>query len=122
VRGMWLMMQAESPDDYVLATGLSASVRDFVELTADALGMRIGWEGEGIEEYAIDLASGRACVVVDPSLFRPAEVSVLRGDSSRARDRLGWAPTVELPGLVAMMVAAERGDQAEATSLSHIAR
>lgn len=108
VRGIWSMLQAGEPDDYLLATGRTWSVRDFVSLTAAALGLRLEWRGEGIAEQAIDLDTGRACVTVDPGLFRPAEVGELRGDSSRARQRLGWAPSVDLPALVAMMVKAEQ--------------
>ncbi|MFV3126452.1 GDP-mannose 4,6-dehydratase [Niveispirillum sp. KHB5.9] len=108
VRGMWSMLQAEGPDDYVLASGRTWSVRDFVSLTANALDMRLLWQGEGVGEVAIELDSGRTCVTVDPALFRPAEVGELRGDSSRARERLDWTPRVDLPELVAMMVAAEK--------------
>lgn len=115
VRGMWSMLQAGGPDDYILASGRTWSVRDFVTLTAQALGMRLQWQGDGTGETAIDLDSGRTCVTVDPALFRPAEVGELRGDSSRARDRLGWSPRVDLPALVAMMVAAEKARQAAGT-------
>jgi GDPmannose 4,6-dehydratase len=108
VRGIWSMLQADEPDDYLLATGQTWSVRDFVSLTAATLGLRLEWRGEGVTEQAVDLDSGRACITVDPTLFRPAEVGELRGDSSRARQRLGWAPSVDLPALVAMMVAAEQ--------------
>lgn len=108
VRGIWSMLQAEQPDDYLLATGQTWSVRDFVSLTADALGLRLEWQGEGIAEQAIDLDTGLACVTVDPGLFRPAEVGELRGDSHHARQRLGWAPSVDLPALVGMMVKAEQ--------------
>ncbi|MFV3077642.1 GDP-mannose 4,6-dehydratase [Niveispirillum fermenti] len=108
VRGMWAMLQAGQPDDYLLATGRTWSVRDFVCMTADALGLRLEWQGEGLTEQAIDLDTGRPCVTVDPSLFRPAEVGELRGDSTRARLRLGWSPTVDLPALVTMMVTAEQ--------------
>lgn len=122
--GMYLMMQAASPDDYVLATGRTHSVRDFIELTAKALGMSLRWEGEGVEERAIDLSSGRTCVTVDPALFRPAEVGALCGDNSRARRELGWSPTVELPALVEMMVREEkcRVQTATASRLRHIVR
>ncbi|MFM2042449.1 MAG: hypothetical protein RLY86_1025 [Pseudomonadota bacterium] len=108
VRGMWAMMRAGTPDDYLLATGRTWSVRDFVSLTADAVGLRLAWEGEGLTERAIDLAHAAACVIVDPALFRPAEVGELRGDSGHARSRLDWAPTLDLPGIIGLMVDAER--------------
>lgn len=117
-RGMYLMMQAEMPDDYVLSTGRTHSVRDFVVLTARTIGIPLQWEGEGTEERAIDGSNGRVCVTIDPALFRPAEVGELRGDSRRAREALGWSPTVELPQLVEMMVSDEMARvQAETPSL-----
>ncbi|OYQ31470.1 hypothetical protein CHU95_20175 [Niveispirillum lacus] len=116
VRGMWSMLQAGAPDDYVLASGCTWSVRDFVGLTAQTLGLRLEWRGKGTAETAIDLDSGRTCVTVDAALFRPAEVGELRGDSGLARERLGWSPTVDLPALVAMMVAAEKARQAAASA------
>ena len=123
-RGMYLMMQADLPDDYVLATGHTHSVRDFVDLTAAAADIPLRWEGEGVDERAIDLSTGKVCVTIDPDLFRPAEVGELRGDNRHARAKLGWAPTVDLPALVAMMVREERVRVQEAVSsrLRHIAR
>jgi GDPmannose 4,6-dehydratase len=111
VRGMWSMLQADRADDYLLSTGRTWSVRDFVSLTAQALNIRLHWQGEGAGETAIDLDSGRPCVTVDPALFRPAEVGELRGDSRKARDGLGWSPTLDLPALIALMVEAEQTRQ-----------
>ena len=105
VRGMWLMVQQDQPDDYVLATGETHTVRDFVELAFGCVGRRIAWAGEGPEELGLDADTGQTLVAVDPALYRPAEVNVLRGDAAKARAKLGWAPTIELPALVAEMVA-----------------
>ncbi|MBJ7418138.1 MAG: GDP-mannose 4,6-dehydratase [Niveispirillum sp.] len=111
VRGMWSMLQADRADDYLLSTGRTWSVRDFVSLAAQTLDIRLRWQGEGVTETAIDLDSGRTCVAVDPGLFRPAEVGELRGDSQKARECLGWSPTVDLPAVIAMMVQAEKKRQ-----------
>lgn len=111
VRGMWSMLQVDRADDYLLATGRTWSVRDFVSLTAQALNIRLHWQGAGAGETAIDLDSGHTCVMVDPALFRPAEVGELRGDSRKARERLGWSPTADLPAVIAMMVKAEQARQ-----------
>lgn len=111
VRGMWSMLQVDQADDYLLSTGRTWSVRDFVSLTAQALSIHLRWHGEGAGETAIDLDSGRTCVMVDPALFRPAEVGELRGDSRKARERLGWSPTADLPVVIAMMVKAEQARQ-----------
>ena len=123
-RGMYLMMQATAPDDYILATGRTHSVRDFVDLTAQAVGIPLRWEGEGVEERAIDLSTGGICITIDPALFRPADVAALCGDNSLARETLGWSPTVDLPALVGMMVReeTERVQAAMATRLRHMAR
>lgn len=111
VQGMWSMLQADRADDYLLSTGRTWSVRDFVSLTAQALNIRLHWQGTAAGETAIDLDTGRICVAVDPGLFRPAEVGELRGDSRKARERLGWSPTVDLPAIIAMMVKAEQARQ-----------
>ena len=106
VEAMWLMLQQDEPDDYVIATGEQHSVREFVELAAAELGWRITWKGEGVEEkgYAQD---GRCIVAVDPRYFRPAEVDSLCGDPSRAREKLGWQPKTSLGELVHEMVEAD---------------
>lgn len=107
VAGMWLMLQHSQPDDYVLATGETHSVREFVELTGRALGMDIEWQGEGVETVGIDRTTGRTVVEVDPRFFRPAEVDLLLGSPRKAIDVLGWKHTVSFPGLVEMMVKAD---------------
>jgi GDPmannose 4,6-dehydratase len=107
VEGMWQMVRAESPSDYVLATGRTETVRRFVEIAADQLGFQIEWQGSGVEERAIDRRSGRVVVAVSPEFFRPAEVDVLIGDASRARAELGWEAKTNFDSLVRMMVDAD---------------
>lgn len=104
VRGMWLMMQQDEPDDYVLATGTTTAVRTFTEKAFRKIGIDIEWRGEGVEEVGIDASNGRELIVVDPRYFRPTEVDLLLGDSSKAREKLGWRHTTHLDELVAEMV------------------
>ena len=103
VEMMWLMLQQDEPEDFVVATGQQQSVRDFVEAGARELGMTIRWEGRGVDEKGFD-ADGRCIVAVDPRYFRPTEVETLLGDPSKARERLGWAPRTTFAELVAEMV------------------
>ncbi len=103
VRAMHLMLQHEKPDDYVIATGTSHTVRDFVETAAQVLGIDVRWTGVGFDEVGRD-GNGRVIVRVDPELYRPVEVESLRGDSAKARRRLGWSPQVSSTALVDMMV------------------
>ncbi len=105
--GMWRILQQDRPDDYVLATGETHSVRRFVELAFAETGVRIRWEGAGVEEKGIDASTGRVLIEVDPRYFRPTEVDLLVGDASRARAVLGWRPTVGFAALVREMVAAD---------------
>ena len=107
VEAMWRMLQQPKADDYVLATGTPASVRRFVELTAENLGFALQWEGAGNSESGVDRSSGRTIVRVDPSLQRPAEVDVLFGNAAKARRKLGWSPRTSLPELVTMMAEAD---------------
>jgi len=107
VRGMWLMLQQERSDSYVLATGRLASVRQFVEMAGEAAGFRLDWSGEGMETVGRDAKTGRELVRVNPAFFRPAEVDVLLGDASKAKDVLGWRPEVDLAALAEMMVKAD---------------
>jgi GDPmannose 4,6-dehydratase len=103
VEMQWLMLQQESPEDFVIATGVQHSVRDFVTCAAAELGIPIKWVGEGVDERGFDPA-GRCIVAVDPRYFRPTEVETLLGDASKARERLGWASTTTFDQLVAEMV------------------
>ena len=90
VHGMWLMLQQDEPDDYVLATGETTSVRTFVEWAFEDVGIRLEWRGEGVEEKGYDVANGHCLVAIDPRYFRPTEVDLLIGDPSKARAKLGW--------------------------------
>ena len=107
VEAQWLMLQQNEPRDYVIATGEQHSVREFAENTAGLLGMRLEWSGHGLDETGIDRKSGRTVIRIDPRYFRPAEVDTLLGDASRARQELGWQPTVGFDELVREMVAAD---------------
>jgi GDPmannose 4,6-dehydratase len=107
IRGMWLMTQQDEPDDYVLATGETHPVRELVELAFAQVGVAIAWRGQGIDETGIDAATGAVRVAVDPRYFRPAEVDLLIGDPSKARNLLGWRHETGFEALVAEMVAAD---------------
>jgi GDPmannose 4,6-dehydratase len=100
VEAMWLMLQQEEPDDYVIATGEQYSVREFVEVAAPYFGMNILWCGSGREEVGIDKATGKTIVKVDSRYFRPAEVETLLGDPSKAKKQLGWEPKISFEQLV----------------------
>ena len=117
VEVMWLMLQQATPKDYVIASGHQYSVRDFVEQAAERLGMRLRWEGEGVDERGID-AEGRAIVAVDPRYFRPTEVETLLGDATKARTELGWTPCISFAELVSEMVT-EDLKEAERDALVH---
>jgi GDPmannose 4,6-dehydratase len=100
VEAMWLMLQQENPDDYVIATGKQYSVRDFVEKAAPYFGMNIVWQGEGLNEVGIDKNTGRTVIKVNPKYFRPAEVETLLGDATKAKEKLGWEPKISFDQLV----------------------
>ena len=104
VYGMWLMLQQDQPDDYVLATGVTTAVRTFVEKAFRKVGIDIEWRGSNVEERGIDAANGRVLVEVDPRYFRPTEVDLLLGDSTKAREKLGWVHTTSLDDLLTEMV------------------
>ncbi len=104
VEGMWLMLQQDEPDDYVLATGEQHTVREFVDLAFGHCGIELEWRGTGVEEQGIDKATGKVRVEVNPKYFRPTEVETLMGDCTKAKTRLGWAPQTPFKELVAMMV------------------
>jgi GDPmannose 4,6-dehydratase len=107
VEGMWMIVQQEKPDDYVLATGESHSVREFIERAFAVVGRRIRWQGKGRDEVGIDDASGKALVEVDSRYFRPTEVDILRGDASKARARLGWEHRIGFDELVEELVTSD---------------
>lgn len=100
VEAMWLMLQQDEPDDYVIATGEQYSVRDFVELSAPYFGMNIVWEGEGLDEVGLDKNTMKPIIKVDPKYFRPAEVDTLLGDATKAKQKLGWTPKISFENLV----------------------
>ena len=104
VEGMWRILQHDKPEDFVLATGVTTSIRDFVTMTFKELGIEIEWQGEGINEKGIDKATGKIIVDVNPKYFRPAEVELLLGDSTKARTKLGWKPEYDLASLAKEMV------------------
>jgi GDPmannose 4,6-dehydratase len=101
---MWLMLQQEEPDDYVLATGETHSVREFAERAFACVGRKIEWRGKGVDEAGLDAKTGEELVRIDPRYFRPTEVDELLGDASKARAKLGWAPKITFAELVAEMV------------------
>ncbi|WP_437227397.1 GDP-mannose 4,6-dehydratase [Planctomicrobium sp. SH661] len=103
VRGMWQMLQAESPDDFILATGETHSLREFCELAFQHVGMPISWRGAGIDEVGVT-EDGRSVVQIDPNYFRPTEANAVCGDATKARQKLRWSPEVSFEGLVQMMV------------------
>jgi GDPmannose 4,6-dehydratase len=104
VRGMWLMLQQEEPDDYVLATGETHTVRKFVELAFREIGTQLEWHGEGVAEKGYDSKSGAVLVEIDPRYFRPTEVDLLIGDPAKAQTKLGWSHVIKLDTLIAEMV------------------
>lgn len=104
VEGMWRILQNDKPEDFVLATGTTTSTRDFVTMTFKELGIEIEWRGTGVDEKGINKATGKVVVDVNPAYFRPAEVELLLGDSTKARTKLGWKPTYDLQMLCHEMV------------------
>ncbi len=104
VRMQWMMLQQETPEDFVIATGEQHSVREFVTLAAERLDLKIEWQGQGIDEKGLDKATGKVIVAVDPKYFRPTEVETLLGDPSKARKKLGWVPDISFQQMVEEMV------------------
>lgn len=113
VEGMWRMLQQEKPDDYVLATGETHTVRHFVEQAFKEIGVEIVWEGEGVKEIGKDKNSGRVLIKINPEFYRPAEVDILLGNPQKAEMVLGWKREVDFPGLVKKMVEYDLGYEAE---------
>lgn len=112
VRGMWMMLQQEKADDYVLATGVTTPIRDFVTFAAESLGMDLAWDGEGVNETAVDRKTGKKIVEISEEFFRPAEVDLLIGDPTKARDELKWEPKVTIRELAEMMAKSDYDDLA----------
>ena len=108
VEGMWLMLQQPEPDDYVLAMGETRSIREFIEHAFLAVDITIAWSGTGLDERGYDESSGKVLVDVNPQLFRPAEVHVLLGDASKARQKLGWTPKHSFADLVKDMIEGDK--------------
>ncbi len=104
VEGMWMMLQQDKPDDYILATNDTHTVREFIEIAAKHLGFKLEWQGEGVNEIGYDLNSKKTIIKIDPVYFRPAEVDILIGDYKKAKDKMGWEPKVKFRELVELMV------------------
>ena len=102
--GMWRILQQEKPEDFVLATGVSTTIREFVERSFAEVGITLEWSGSGIDETGRDVKSGKTIVSVDPAYFRPTEVDILIGDASKAKDKLGWKPTCDLQQMIEEMI------------------
>ncbi len=107
VEAMWLMLQQDTPDDYVVATNETHSVREFVEAAFKTINIELAWEGEGVNEKGIDKSTGNVLVEVSPEFFRPSEVDLLIGDYSKAKKKLGWSPKTSFEKLVSIMVEAD---------------
>ncbi len=107
VEGMWQMLQQDEPDDYILATNETHTVREFVELTCEALDIDIKWRGKGIDEEGYDSKTGKPIILIDPHYFRPAEVDLLIGDYAKAKKVMGWEPKTTFKELVALMAKAD---------------
>jgi GDPmannose 4,6-dehydratase len=108
VRMQWLMLQQERPEDYVIATGVQYSVRQFIEKAAAALGMQLRWEGRGIDE--VGFWGEKPIVRIDPRYFRPTEVETLLGDPTKAKEKLGWVPEITLDQMVKEMISVDHGE------------
>jgi len=105
VRMQWMMLQQEQPEDFVIATGVQYSVRQFIEKTATALGMQLRWEGKGVDE--VGYWDNKPVIKIDPRYFRPTEVETLLGDPTKAKQKLGWVPEITLDEMVQEMVATD---------------
>ena len=107
VEAQWLMLQQKKPEDFVIATGVQNSVREFIEIAANEIGITIGWRGKGLNEVGYDKSSGDVIVRIDQRYMRPAEVETLLGDPTKAREKLGWEAKISFEELVKEMVSAD---------------
>ncbi|HEX8617059.1 MAG TPA: GDP-mannose 4,6-dehydratase, partial [Thermoanaerobaculia bacterium] len=107
VEAMWLMLQQETPEDFVIATGETHTVREFCELAFARAGFQLEWRGSGLEEKGVERQTGRTLIEIDPRYLRPSEVDILLGDATKARTKMGWSPRVSFPELVDLMVDAD---------------
>jgi len=107
VDGMWRMLQQEKPEDFVLATGVTTTIREFAERAFAEVGITLGWTGRGVDEVGRDTKTGNTVVSVDPNYFRPTEVDLLIGDATKARKKLGWKPTLDLQQMIEEMIASD---------------
>jgi GDPmannose 4,6-dehydratase len=121
VEGMWRMMQQDKPDDYVLATGQTRTVREFVEMAFTHAGFTIKWQGKGVDEKGICNKSGKTLIAVDPRYFRPTEVELLLGDATKAKQKLGWTATTSLNDLVREMVESDMKETSQAKTVKEAA-
>jgi len=113
VEGMWLMLQQDKPDDYLLATNETHTVREFAEETAKHFGFDLVWKGKGVKEKGVDKKTGETIIEIDPKYFRPAEVDILLGDYSKAKKQLGWEPKVRFNELVKIMAKADYENESQ---------
>ena len=107
VDGMWRMLQQEKPEDFVLATGVTTTIREFAERAFAEVGITLGWSGRGVDEVGRDTKTGNTVVSVDPTYFRPTEVDLLIGDASKARKKLNWKPIIDLQQMIEEMIASD---------------
>ncbi len=107
VDGMWRMLQQDKPEDFVLATGVKTTIREFVERAFAEVGITLGWSGRGVDEVGLDTKTGNTVVSVDPTYFRPTEVDLLIGDATKARKKLGWEPTLDLQQMIEEMIVSD---------------
>ena len=107
VEGMWRMLQQDEPEDFVLATGVTTTIREFTERAFAEVGITLEWSGSGVDETGRDVKSGNIIVSIDPAYFRPTEVDLLIGDASKAREKLGWQPTCDLQQMIEEMIKAD---------------
>jgi GDPmannose 4,6-dehydratase len=107
VEGMWRMLQQDEPEDFVLATGVTTTIREFTERAFAEVGITLEWSGSGVDETGRDVKSGNILVSIDPAYFRPTEVDLLIGDASKAREKLGWQPTCDLQQMIEEMIKAD---------------